>query len=122
MHFLSPPQVRDTCFSQARAAPAEEAAGAAEPVDPVPVVSLDRIAAYGCIVCWEHLDVDSPAEIHHLRAGVGLAQRSKRAIGLCFRHHRTGGPGVAIHAGVKTWQAIYGTEEELWQKTMEVLG
>lgn len=28
-------------------------------------------------------------------------------------HHRTGGYGVAIHAGQKKWEGIYGTEESL---------
>ena len=43
-------------------------------------------------------------------------------IPLCPEHHRTGGKGVAIHAGQKTWEAIFGTEEELIEKRNQLLG
>jgi len=57
----------------------------------------------------------SPAEIHHLRAGKGLAQRSDddHALPLCPLHHRTGGFGMAFHAGKRTWEKRFGAEAEL---------
>lgn len=73
---------------------------------------LDKLTQYGCIICR------MPAEIHHLRAGMGMGQRNshQNAISLCPRHHRTGGYGVALHAGQKAFEAKYGTEEELLAK------
>lgn len=69
------------------------------------------ITQLGCIVCG------GPAEIHHL-TGAGMGQKAPhdQTIGLCHMHHRTGGPGFALHAGEKTWEEIYGTQEELLEK------
>jgi len=77
-------------------------------------------AAMGCIVCHNE-GVNSPAELHHLRSGVGMGQRSNRIIGLCPAHHRTAGRGVSFHSGKMTWQRNHGTEEELWAQTQELL-
>lgn len=86
---------------------------------------LRRVAELGCIVCREQFCVFSPAEVHHLRIGCGAGQRAShyRTIPLCPPHHRTGGYGVAIHAGQKMWEDIYGTEESLLgQVTRELSG
>ncbi|MDQ7101923.1 Ref family recombination enhancement nuclease [Serratia sp. MF2] len=85
---------------------------------------LEKLVELGCIVCLNEFEVYSLPEIHHIRSGQGAAQRSddSEAIGLCHPHHRTGGPGVAIHAGQKTWQAKFGTERELLAKTKTLLG
>ncbi len=79
---------------------------------------VSRVCALGCIVCG------SPAEIHHIRHGMGMGQRNSNfnVLALCPRHHRTGGYKVAFHAGRKTWQEIWGTESELLAKTKELLG
>ncbi|WP_312059480.1 Ref family recombination enhancement nuclease [Pantoea septica] len=76
---------------------------------------LQRVADLGCIVCRQHFCVFSPAEVHYLRTGCGAGQRAShfKTIPLCPLHHRTGGYGVAIHAGQKMWGKIYGTEESL---------
>jgi hypothetical protein len=34
-------------------------------------------------------------------------------IPLCPKHHRTGGYGVAIHAGIRKWQENYGNELDI---------
>ena len=67
---------------------------------------LNRVQELGCIIC------EMPAEIHHIRTGKGMSQRATHfeVIPLCPDHHRNGGHGVAIHAGQKTWEEIYGTE------------
>ena len=85
---------------------------------------LGRVAALGCQVCNNLGFPDSPCEIHHLRSGMGMGQRSKhdRAIGLCHAHHRTGGYGVAIHAGQKEFERKYGTELELLDQVNQLLG
>jgi hypothetical protein len=76
---------------------------------------LSVVAALGCVVCRNLGYGPSPAEIHHIRTGQGMAIRAshKHALPLCPPHHRTGGHGVAIHAGQKTWEENHGTELEL---------
>ena len=78
---------------------------------------LSKVAELGCIICR------MPAEIHHARHGMGMGQRNSHfnAIPLCPNHHRTGGHGVAIHAGQKTFEANFGTELELLEKVKERL-
>ena len=78
---------------------------------------LNRVAELGCIICG------SPAEIHHIRAGVGMGRRSSNyeAIPLCHVHHRTGGYGVAYHAGRKGFENNFGTECELLEKMQKML-
>jgi hypothetical protein len=51
---------------------------------------LDRVASLGCVIC-HHLGVEqSEAEIHHVRAGQGMAQRAQHwlTVPLCPTHHR----------------------------------
>ena len=77
---------------------------------------LNRVAELGCIICKR------PAEIHH----IGNGTMSKRAsnfevIPLCCEHHRTGGRGVAVHRGRRSWEAKHGTERELLQKVQAQL-
>jgi len=78
---------------------------------------MRRVAELGCIICG------APAAIHHCRTGVGMSQRGShhRTLPLCAEHHQTGGFGVAIHAGQRTWEARYGTEEGLLKKVEEML-
>ena len=84
----------------------------------------DRVAALGCVVCRSLGHGETPAEIHHIRSGCGAGQRAThlRVIPLCHRHHRTGGYGVAIHAGQRTWEENFGTEEKLLIQTLFELG
>ena len=80
---------------------------------------LSLVAQLGCIVCRNQGYGESPAEIHHIRSGMGLAKRAEHtdSIPLCPGHHRTGGYGVAFHAGKKAWEAKFGTERELLEQT-----
>ena len=76
----------------------------------------DKLRRLGCIICRK------PPEIHHLTsAGMGLRSEHVKTIPLCFSCHRTGGHGVAIHAGTKTWEKKYGTQEELLEITNQLL-
>ena len=75
---------------------------------------MSRMVDEGCIICY------SPTEIHHI-SGAGMALKSSKFFPLCPFHHRTGGIGNAIHAGVETWEGIHGTQEELLKLTMERL-
>ena len=85
---------------------------------------LDRVARLGCVVCIRLGYGETPCEIHHPRALAGMGQRASHfdAIGLCPTHHRTGGYGVAIHAGQKEWESRFGTELELLEYVKQCLG
>ena len=84
---------------------------------------LNALADFGCIVCRNLGYGFTPAEIHHIRHGVGMGQRNghKNAIPLCHKHHRTGGYGVAFHAGPKEFGMRYGDELELLAQVNELL-
>lgn len=84
---------------------------------------MDRVASLGCIVCRREFGIHTPARCHHPRFGQGTGQRADDflVIPLCDDHHQTGGHGVAIHAGQRSWEALYGTEMELLAHTIALL-
>ena len=87
---------------------------------------LGRIAALGCIAC-NHLGYsDTPAEIHHIRDGVGKGQRASHfeAIPLCPAHHRgTEGLKVpSIHGSKNNFIKRFGTERQLLAECLELIG
>jgi hypothetical protein len=72
---------------------------------------LSLIAEQGCVLC-RHLGYgETPAEIHHLRHGMGMAQRNSNTnvIPLCPEHHRgnTGFHGL----GKLAFERAYGVTE-----------
>ena len=70
----------------------------------------DEIRELGCIVC-QNQGIFSPACIHHVRAGLGMAQRDHdKVIPLCYEHHQ-GQNG--IHLDKKAFEEKYGTELDL---------
>lgn len=76
---------------------------------------LNKVASLGCIICG------GQAEIHHRRTGQGLKRANhSEVIPLCHAHHRTGGYGVAIHAGIKKWQENFGSEIDLIEKVKKL--
>ena len=84
---------------------------------------LEAVALLPCAVCGAQ-----PVEVHHIRTDAqgrhyGLGQRAPhdRTIPLCREHHRTGGFGVAYHAGPREFVARYGSENDLLQKTNDIL-
>ena len=83
---------------------------------------IKAVVALGCIVCHCAGDLDTPCTVHHVNSG-GMALRSSNfdIIGLCPAHHQTGGYGVAIHAGKKTFEDKHGTEQFLLTKTSELI-
>lgn len=72
---------------------------------------LRAVAAMGCVICG------APAEVHHVRRE-GAKRDHYKVICLCPRHHRTGGRGVAIHAGRESWEAEHGAELD-WLAVIE---
>jgi len=85
---------------------------------------LTRVAELGCVACRNAGLGETPAEIHHIRAGQGRGQRASDydTIPLCPWHHRQGGHGKAIHAGQQAWEEKFGTELELLAQVRSELG
>ena len=84
---------------------------------------MSAVAGFGCVVCHNLGQPGVPATIHHIRAGQGMSQRAGHylILPLCPDHHLHGGVGVAIHAGQRSFESIYGTELQLLdQVIMEV--
>jgi hypothetical protein len=77
------------------------------------------VADLGCAVEY----CGRPAALHHPRFAAGMSQRSSDwlVIPLCPDHHQHGGHGVAIHAGQSTFESLYGSEEKLLAKTIELV-
>ena len=79
-----------------------------------------RVLLLGCIVC-DQVGLWVPAEPHHLTRGEALGKRDDdlRVIPLCHHHHRG---YMGIHTVIKrVWIRLFGTEEELLEKTREQL-
>lgn len=82
----------------------------------------DKLSQIGCIVCLREGHGYSQPHIHHIRHGVGMAQRSHylMAIPLCPLHHLNGSYGTALHAGQKAFESTFGTELELLEHTTKI--
>ena len=74
---------------------------------------FDALSELGCAICG------MPPQIHHLIGtkwrGMGQKSDDRNTIPLCLHHH-TGAEGVHT-IGKKTWEAKYGTQEELLEQT-----
>lgn len=83
-----------------------------------------RVAKLGCLACKKLGHFSPEVEIHHVRMGNGMGQRASHfdILPLCHIHHRTGGHGVAFHAGQRTWEVEFGTESELLEQVKQLLG
>lgn len=83
---------------------------------------LSKVAALGCIACRKNGFEDTPAELHHIRDGVGAGQRSSHydVIPLCPEHHRHGVD--AIHRSKNNFVARFGTERELLEEVLNEIG
>jgi len=84
------------------------------------------ITEIGCIACHVQGTPGTPGEVHHIREGQGRGQRAdhQHSICLCPAHHRgTMHPKVAsIHMDKNNFIDQFGTESDLLQRTLEVLG
>ena len=58
---------------------------------------MNRVAELGCVVCRMLGYGSTPAQLHHVREGQGMAQRAQNwlVVPLCPEHHqgKTGGHG-----------------------------
>ncbi|HGW6103705.1 TPA: Ref family recombination enhancement nuclease [Citrobacter werkmanii] len=86
---------------------------------------VNRVAELGCVACYVQAGVwGTPGQIHHIREGQGMAQRSGwfEVICLCLNHHTYSGNGkLAIHAGKELFTNAYGSERDLLILTNENL-
>ena len=83
-----------------------------------------RVARLGCLACKKDGYLTPEVELHHPRHGVGMGRKASHydVLPLCHAHHRTGGHGIAFHAGKQAWEAKYGTETELLEEVQTLLG
>lgn len=81
---------------------------------------MGRVSALGCAICHHMGHPDTPAEVHHIREGQGMAQRASDflTVPLCPEHHR-GTHGV--HGDKQALRAIKMTELDLLAWTIEKL-
>jgi len=81
---------------------------------------LSRVAALGCALCKRLGYGQSPAELHHIREGQGMAQRAQDwlVVPLCPEHHRgTGG----IHGTRSAFKQAKCSELDLLADTLSEL-
>ncbi len=85
---------------------------------------LRRVAALSCIVCRNLKLGETLGEIHHYCSSIwsSVCASNFRIIPLCQIHHRTGGYGVAIHAGRHIWEVTLGTKSGLLAQAIYELG
>lgn len=83
---------------------------------------LEKVATLGCIACELLGYQGTPAEIHHIREGMGMGQRNDHfhVIPLCPYHHRHG--KEAVHQSKALFTKKFGTESELLEKVRRKLG
>jgi hypothetical protein len=83
---------------------------------------LSKVADFGCIACRKIGFEDTPAEIHHIRDGVGMAQRATHfeVIPLCTGHHRR--DDNSIHRSKLRFESEFGTERELLAELLHEIG
>lgn len=83
---------------------------------------VSDVASLGCVACRNAGYGATPAEVHHIRKGAGMGQRSphKKTIPLCPPHHRgTENPIVpSIHLQKTRFEREFGTELELLEQTV----
>jgi hypothetical protein len=83
---------------------------------------LDRVANLGCYLCHTLGYGHQPAQIHHLREGMGMAQRNSDylTVPLCDRHHANSSPD-GIHGQRKAWKLAQVGEMDALAWTLEQL-
>ncbi len=84
---------------------------------------MSAAARIGCRICARIGYTDSPAELHHPRAGTGAGRRAPHSevIPMCPFHHRSGDKAFHI-LGRKRWESQWLlTEAELTAETKQLV-
>jgi hypothetical protein len=72
---------------------------------------MGRVASIGCVLCLRLGYGATPAEVHHIRTGIGAGRRApdEDTIGLCPEHHRG---NTGLHGmGRKAFERHYNITE-----------
>lgn len=80
----------------------------------------DRAASLGCYLC-RHLGYGpTPAQLHHIRSGQGMAQRASDwlVVPLCDVHHANHSTD-GIHGGRRAWRLAHVDEIDALADTIE---
>lgn len=84
---------------------------------------MQRVAEIGCVLCLQLGYGATPAEVHHIRTGVGAGRRAPdtETLPLCPEHHRG---NTGLHGmGRKAFEIHYKfTEFELLEEVRRILG
>lgn len=66
---------------------------------------MGRVAELGCYLCQRLGYGPTPAQVHHVREGQGMAQRASNflVVPLCDTHHANSSPD-GIHGQRKAWK------------------
>jgi hypothetical protein len=86
---------------------------------------MQAVAELGCIACRKAGIYGSPAELHHIRETAGIGQRASHyeVIPLCYHHHRgTSKLAPSVHMSRKAFVEAYGSEKDLLDEVMALLG
>lgn len=90
---------------------------------------LARIGSLPCIVCRNEGLGDTPANAHHINCGtMGRRASDFETIPLCKNHHQDAdgtakfGGHIAVHRGLESFEARYGTERNLLAQVRRELG
>lgn len=84
---------------------------------------LDKVAAFGCIVCYLSHHAKTPCAVHHPLSG-GRRMGHLFAIGLCDPGHHQNSPTpakISRHPEKARFEAAYGTEAELLAQLQALL-
>ena len=83
---------------------------------------MGRVASLGCYLCRHMGYGPTPAQVHHLREGQGMAQRASHylTIPLCDTHHANSSPD-GIHGQRRAWKLAGVGEMDALADTIEQL-
>jgi hypothetical protein len=102
--------------------------GQAGPAIPEERADLARVASLGCVVCRNENLGETPAHAHHINCGtMGRKASDFETIPLCPVHHQDGdgtpryGGHIAVHRGLRAFEARYGKEQELLEQVRREL-
>lgn len=87
---------------------------------------LEKVKELGCVACYVQAGIwGTPGDIHHIREGQGMAQRSSwhETLCLCKGHHQHDDKAankIAVHgnSGYKAFTSRYGSEKDLLTLTL----
>ena len=82
---------------------------------------MQKIADFGCIICYKMGYPNTPCELHHIKDKTGMGKKASNyeVIGLCPTHHRQG--KESYHFSPKAFTEKWGTQRELLKLNKELV-